>query len=318
MTRTRLIVFALLLAMLTPHVARAQESTDSPDISILREQVTPPPVSLQDANEGSRLAAKEEPFIPSYGTWEKSIMFSGHEIEDFRRVIDAFEQKRSGHTRRTPETVGEIVEQIETASQVENVIYPSFQLRTLIYKNPNDWYLYLNTAAFSSLKPTTEGEIRILGVNREFVNFMWIPTDPTLFLYIVTNREDLAKDSLEQPDAALATPPFHNRLANKPLESFINTSERGIVFSLRPNQTFDSETFNTYEGLPQGLHAWDPKNPLPPLQNGSGDNADGKANEPLLPGGTAPDSGIDEMLRGFSVEKTNPKDQIRRALGKEE
>lgn len=256
----------------------------------LVERATQTEVSQEKKQEATELG-----YQPSYGSWPFSIMFTDKEISDIKKVLDYYEIQKY----QTEQSIDE--EQKEAQAQVEEIllqqgekkelVYPVFQLRSIVYKTPENWTVTVNHQQYSSWdKPEKKeaDELKILALTPEKVTFSWTPKDLALYNGLLqkqlskniktaavtppasstipaagTNAQP-ATESAAAPVAALTTttPPaetaapqgqYDNRKAAGAPQPTLVSKTRSLEFVLRTNQTIVIADDVIYEGRPPNV-----------------------------------------------------------------
>ncbi len=332
-------------ASATPAPATVPETEPAP--AKVEEPVQP--VTEEDKKKASMLG-----YQPSYGTWPFSIMFREKEVSDIKKVLDYYEIQKYQAAKTADPKQQENIEQVEdilkNAPTNAPVIYPVFQLRSLVYQSPKEWSIVVNNTRFNSRDPLDKNagnDLKILSLNKEIVYFSWIPADPKFYADMI-QKKILRDQNIPSSTAGTAAPgqpaapmplvavSYANRIATNAPRPLVDDALRGVTFRLRPNQTINMETLEIFEGRPPNLVIpGDPKKDElqtiapaavlpaelqgqiqtgapPPAEGQVSPPADATATEPM-PGSTS-ESITKEDTSGLLNGKSSPKSLIEKAL----
>ncbi len=88
----------------------------------------------------------------------------------------------------------------------------------------------------------------VVNINKEFVEFAWVPGNAELLSAILQIR--LLPEGSRPP---VSKTPTHRRSVVSSSEGWLDKKTSVVHFILRPNQTFYAETFEVFEGVPSSL-----------------------------------------------------------------
>lgn len=284
------------------------------------ERRTPATVALPDVPDNAP-GAEDTRFQPSSGAWPYSIMYPAAEIANLKNILALYERKgfiidQAAGAAAAQSGVDELYRSLQEKPLPANLVYPSFKLRSIVYRAANEWSVWLNNRHITNMNNRKDGEITVLHVNRESAEFAWIPTNAELLSAILQLRllpEDVRPKTTETPR--------HRKAVGGKRKGWLDTSTSVVHFVLRPNQTFSSETFEIFEGVPAAMEAGvnraiqletepDSATAAP---EGDPDKIITDLQQQL--GGTASPGTSEQTLEETAGQKQSPKAQIIRALG---
>lgn len=198
-------------------------------------------------------------FKPSYGNWPYSIMYSSVEMTNLKNILALYERKgfvveQASPTQKAeeapPPSVDDILQKIKDQPLPANIAYPSFKLRSILYRGANNWSVWLNNRHITNENNSGTNEIAVVSVNRDYAEFAWVPTNPELLSAILQVR--LLPEASRPP---VKETPKHRKAINKSATGWLDKASSAVHFILRPNQIFYAETFEVFEGTPPALSA---------------------------------------------------------------
>lgn len=197
-------------------------------------------------------------FKPSYGSWPYSIMYPSTEITNLKNILALYERKgfiveQATEPEQNPQEVAEksiedLYSKLQSRPLPPNLVYPSFKLRSILYRNPNDWSVWLNNRHITNENNKKDFELSVVNITKDYVEFTWIPANPELLSAILQLR--LLPEASRPPVSAT---PKHRKVVTSNPEGWLDKSTSQVHFILRPNQVFYSETFEVFEGVPDLL-----------------------------------------------------------------
>ncbi len=277
-------------------------------------------------------------FKPSYGSWQYSIMYPSTEMTNLKNILALYERKgfivdqatpeQQAQQQEMPPTVEEIYQKLQEQPLPANLVYPSFKLRSIIYRNANDWSVWLNNRHITNETNKTENEIVVVQINKNFAEFAWIPSNAELLSAILQIR--LLPEGSRPPTSET---PSHRKSTISQSSGWLDRNTSVVHFILRPNQVFYAETFEVFEGTPNMLASSidraiqletqpnaapvatgeDPTQIIKDLQKQLEAAERGKAAPQPNADGTEPT--LENQAEEFIKQKQNPKSQMMRTLG---
>lgn len=223
---------------------------DAPQQNAPEANALPDPMDIVSSPEDTG-------FKPSYGGWPYSIMYPSTEIANLKNILALYERKGfivDQAAETAPEeakpTIDDLYKKLQEKPLPPNMVYPSFRLRSIVHRGANEWSVWLNNRHISNDTNKPENEIVVVSVNKEFAEFAWIPTNAELLSAILQLRL-LPEGSRPK----LSETPKHRKATSDRSEGWLDKSTSVVHFILRPNQTFYSETFEVFEGVPDSISA---------------------------------------------------------------
>ncbi len=187
--------------------------------------------------------------IGSYGKWQKSIMFANNDMKKMKAILDIYEKNipASEYDMGLYDSLNAIkVDGIvnvdgEEVKQIKE--YPIFHLKSIAYKSKRDWSLWINNIKITNHNNrSNKYEVKIIKLDKGKAYFSWLPKDEEYIKYFAAKHSGLIK--LAKSTAKERT----NRFGRPPARPILNNDKTAIYFSLRLNQSFSAEKFETYEG----------------------------------------------------------------------
>lgn len=279
-------------------------------------------------------------FQASYGAWPYSLMYPPEEMTNLKNILALYERKgfiveqEAAPSEETAQpSVEEIYQKLQQTPLPPNLVFPSFKLRSIIYRHANDWSVWLNNRRITNETNKPENELSVVAISKDFVEFAWVPGNAELLSAILQTR--LLPAASRPPTSP--TPTHRKAIAAHP-EGWLDRSTSIVHFILRPNQVFYAETFEVFEGTPNALSASisraiqlekepnaasatpqnDPTQIIKDLQK----QLDAAERRPP-PGQSSPDAAAPapatpsaaDTTKDFINQKQNPKAQMMRTLG---
>lgn len=170
---------------------------------------------------------------------EPSILFERDKIEDLGRVLRAYELNDNVN-------LSDITPEVISAEEEELAPLPVFHYSSLIYRNPQDWKIWLNekpytasqASAHQSGESASGSDLHVSLQAKDVIRVVWKPRRQ-LSQVIAAWQE---RENKEQ------SAPYRNRLSVRGNDSTFDLANGTVTFSLYPNQTFVVSSFNTVEG----------------------------------------------------------------------
>lgn len=216
--------------------------TEAPASQAGMEMPTLPPASAAPAEVpavpisevAAPIPAAPSGFKPSYGEFENSLMYSAQDIDRMKKVLYGYErlQQQTDGIAVKDEFTDLLVEVKPVVAIQEPAKYPSYYLSSIVYRSPKDWIFWLNKEKVTPKHPVAD--LKIISVSDRSVTFLWQPE----YLSAVKMRAE--KDLLS---TAL---PNHFRVSSAKIEP--NDVDKGVRFTLAPNQTFVGAALGVFEG----------------------------------------------------------------------
>ncbi|MFZ4125087.1 MAG: hypothetical protein ACOYJ2_03325 [Rickettsiales bacterium] len=237
------------------------------------------PTNVVEAQQPS--PQMKENYIPSYGDFPQSLLFSGAEIDRMKRVLFAYESVKRVDTPAaiTPEV------EIPIAVIEEPKQYPSFYLSSIVYRTPKDWLLWMNGGKYSPKK--RPGEVTLLSISPRLALFSWKP-------------EYIQQAKMRFEEAMIDTTiPKHFKAAMSNVR--YDEKREAFVFALAPNQSFVGAAFGIYEGKYASRD-------VPEMEQQAQVDAILTPAVPSVPNPTAgrdPDAGLRETMQGLDRMRSN-------------
>lgn len=260
-------------------------------------QAVPPaePVASMPAAEAPAKAAPVEidpvsyaPVDPeatySYGTSDISLLFTPAQTKRMKSMLSMYESARRNNSNVAIEVVEEIASQFAPTPPPteEPAMYPVFTLKSIAYRNPTDWTVWIGDLRITPSK--NKQEVRVVAVSRDRAQFVWKPA----YAQAMQTRNNLKR---------YAPIDKVKHKMTRPNSAMFDAATGQASFSLLPNQTFAPGYMATFEGkvIP-------PK--LEPIKDGDGadgaDAADGtKPEEIIAPANTSAENqdNLDALLK---------------------
>lgn len=276
-------------------------------------------------------------FQPSYGNWQYSIMYPSTDITNLKNILALYERKgfiveqAATPTEEAKPTVEELYRKLQEKPLPANMVFPSFKLRSIMYRGPKEWSVWLNNRRITNENNKTENEVFVIKVTGDYAEFAWIPTNAELLSAILQLRL-LPEGSRPK----ISETPKHRKALSKKSDGWLDKNTSVVHFILRPNQVFYTETFEVFEGTPDALAASmnraiqletepnsspitpenDPTKIIKDLQ-GQLENMEGQLGQQPQPEATAntPAQTSEQKAIEMLDQKQNPKAQMMRTLG---
>lgn len=180
--------------------------------------------------------AAEAPY--SFGDVPFSLFYTADQTDKMRKVLTVYENSKRNNTPTSIEVVEEVKELAPEVPKViieEPAMYPSFTLRSIVYRDKRDWTVWIGDMRITPKTNTQDSEIRVLGLTPTAGQFLWNPT--------YASKLAQRKESKAFAD----TKPVAHKMT-KPNTAQLDGATGQVVFTLRPNQTFASAYMATFEG----------------------------------------------------------------------
>lgn len=170
----------------------------------------------------------------SYGKSDISLLFTSRQIDRMKSVLSIYETARRNQVN-VPITVveQELGEELKPVSVEEPASYPVFTLKSIAYRAPNDWTVWIGNLRITPRN--NEQEVRVLGVSANRAQFLWKPA---------------YAEALQQRDSmklfAPTTPVKHKM--TRVNTALLDRAAGQVTFTLLPNQSFAAGYMATFEG----------------------------------------------------------------------
>lgn len=277
-------------------------------------------------------------FQPSYGSWQYSIMYPSTDITNLKNILALYERKgfiveqAATPTEEVKPTVEDLYRKLQERPLPANMVFPSFKLRSIMYRGPKEWSVWLNNRHITNENNKTENEVFVIKVTGDYAEFAWIPTNAELLSAILQLRL-LPEGSRPK----ISDTPQHRKALHKKSDGWLDKNTSVVHFILRPNQVFYAETFEVFEGTPNALAASmnraiqletepnsspitpenDPTKIIKDLQ-GQLENVEGQIGQQPsaeAPPAATPPQTSEQKAAEILDQKQNPKAQMMRTLG---
>lgn len=186
------------------------------------------PVSKSQENTLSAADAEALPIEPT--EWRGSLLFGPATIAKLRQAISYYQPGGASETAGS-DFLSDLSASPVAAPQEIIVQAPYFYLGSVISTPQGEWYIWLNGKRYAASHPLDDARLDITRIGSGAVTFAWKPDAAAEI------RENWRQR--QEHDAAR-----HRTSRNVSYDETENT----VTFTLKPNQTFFSETMQVREG----------------------------------------------------------------------
>lgn len=236
------ILYGLMIMLITASASYAQVSAPPPP---LQAPPTANPSAPNPAIVGNAVAS---PATSSAGetdaagfekdsSWKGSLLFTPADIGRLRKVMELYKPKNASGLNDTDDNESEedaLLASMTDHSAPQEVLYryPYFYLSSIIYSSPDDWFIWLNGKRILSADLSKDKYVSVQTISKTSATFVWKPPS----LPEVKASWDLRKKMEEKKKISM--------LGNVTFDELSGT----VLFTLKPNQTFFSQTMQVVEG----------------------------------------------------------------------
>ena len=202
----------------------------------------PAPTAQPASEKPTEDDAKAAPVVPEYsfGNAPFSLLFTAEQAQAMRSVLKAAEdQKRAAiATGATPATASPDASLSAFIGQApglieEPIAYPVFYLSSVMYRDANDWSVWIGNRRISAQDNT--GELSVTSVSNDAASFRWKPAYSAALTRRFQEKKFLPVDTVKHRATRTNTASF-------------NAVEQFVTFTLKPNQSFSAGHLATFEG----------------------------------------------------------------------
>lgn len=207
-------------------------------------------------------------FVPSYGRPRLSMMLTKEEIEDYLSLLYRVEEKMFYGQSITDEELEELFsadQQLGETTTVEELVFPSYHLVSIIYNHDNEWVVKVNGITINAQTNDETNELYVTAISPVLVTFRWKPQKERLYNALGSITEIPEENSW-------AAGIEHRRIRRNYGMPTLDSDNRTVSFSLEPNQLFYAEQMAIYEGSPKDIL---PPPPPPPVDGEETTSSDG-------------------------------------------
>ena len=167
----------------------------------------------------------------SFGTAKNSLLFTPAQIEGMKKSLTAYESLSHEVGDANPDDTAVVLAPQKKIGEPSD--YPVFYLSSILYHSPTDWTVWLDRTRITPA--TNSGELIVTQVAADHASFRWTPP----YIDAIAARYSGNTFADAHRVANRFTDPDTTKYAHG------NTS---VEFTLRPNQSFVSAYFHTFEG----------------------------------------------------------------------
>jgi hypothetical protein len=187
-------------------------------------------------------------FEPSFSDYNYSMFFDNDDFNEYLGIIVK--------TEHDVFLNGVLVEDIDDESEegkiasekAEPIIFPYFQLISIIYHSPKQWTVITNGLLINNDNNDATKELYVSNITPNSVKLVWKPQDYRLFEATSNNSKVPEQYNIKEHFNSIK----HRQIKMKSNIDF-NDKLGTISFALQPNQLFYSEYVGIYEGNPKDI-----------------------------------------------------------------
>ena len=194
--------------------------------------------ALAEALNNLNVPESNQPFTPSYGDMNTSVVFGDGDITLMKGALDRIERiLASGGEISAPVVEARVDPSTgEPAPVVPQTVpdlnFPVYHVASIVYRSPRDWMVWVNGNRITPKR--NNGEMRVVGVRPDQVQLSWKPDNWQYRTQVWQDKQPLS--------------PEMRKIQSRQASSFVNMQSETLGAVMRQNQTWVTATPIIVEG----------------------------------------------------------------------